>query len=171
MSEFNRGLQDTGVAADVRDSYLLDLAQAESLTVRIALRLTGLEARRSTSLDGFIQRTRQQDPAIVIITIDEITRHHLLVISDVRALTQAPLFVISEGSSGHMRLAAFEAGADDHVESIVGPHELAARISAKLRLATAHPPARPSRRTFKTGAHAKCHAPEVSPRGRAPIHA
>jgi DNA-binding response OmpR family regulator len=169
MSEFNSGQQNTGVAVDVRDSYLLDLAQAESLTVRIALRLTGLEARRTTSLDGFIQRTQQRDPAIVIITVDQITRHHLLVISDVRALTQAPLLVISEGSSGHMRLAAFEAGADDHVESVVGPHELAARIHAKLRRVTADPTLQPRPLTFRAGARVKCHSMEIPRRSRATV--
>lgn len=106
MSEISQVPGSSAIAVGSSDSYLLELAQASSLTVRIALRDAGLDASRATSLEACIQRIQEHQPKIVIMTLDRIATRHLAVIAEMRLLTRAPLLIISDDSSVDMRLVS-----------------------------------------------------------------
>jgi DNA-binding response OmpR family regulator len=115
--------------------YVLALGTAEPRVVREALQSRGIQALWILSMPVLRERLYDEEPSLVIVTVDELDSSHLVLLADIRPVMRAPLFVVSEISSIEMRIGAFDAGADEHLPSTASPEEFVARIDAKLRRA------------------------------------
>ncbi|GAC1328516.1 MAG: two-component system response regulator KdpE [Chloroflexota bacterium] len=100
----------------------------EGLPLRIVEATTG-----SSGLDIAVAKR----PALIILDLGLPDRDGRLVCQDLRAFTTTPIIVLSARHSDREKEQLLDAGADDYVTKPFSTIELAARIRAQLRRATA----------------------------------
>jgi two-component system, OmpR family, KDP operon response regulator KdpE len=89
-------------------------------------------AARSTAFAIRVLTTRQ--PKLVILDAD--LPGGLESLRTMRAMTEAPIVVVSESRTEENKVRALDLGADDYVSKPYGLRELLARIRARLRRGT-----------------------------------
>ncbi|ABD12645.1 two component transcriptional regulator, winged helix family [Frankia casuarinae] len=104
--------------------------------MRITLRARGFEVR--TALDGrhALSEAASCPPDLVILDLGLPDMDGVEVIQGLRAWTGVPIIVLSGRASGHDKVAALDAGADDYVTKPFSIDELLARVRAVTRRAT-----------------------------------
>ena len=112
---------------------LLDQAHTTSLTARGAMEDAGLQVVPRRSFDQLRGLLQHGSHSMVVVAVDEIGTDQVDTVARVRALTEQPIFVVSETKNLEMRCKIFEAGADEHIAPSTGRAEITARIRAKLR--------------------------------------
>lgn len=83
--------------------------------------------------EEMLKRLREEKPDIILLDVMLPGKDGLELIRDVRAMTQAPIILVSGASSENTKIAGLEMGADDFMTKPVEPRELTARIKAILR--------------------------------------
>lgn len=133
-----------------------DQALAEELS--ITLSDYGLRTRLADTWDAALAQLAIGEPDIVVLDqrlgrIDTVPR-----IAELRALTEAPIVVLTGNRAEADRIVALEIGADDFVLKPISGRELVARIRAHLRRVQPVPPRLPERAATPTVAAASLDA-------------
>lgn len=87
----------------------------------------------AASGEEMLRRLQEEKPDIILLDVMLPGKDGLELIRDVRAVTQAPIILVSGASSENTKIAGLEMGADDFMTKPVEPRELTARIKAILR--------------------------------------
>uniref|UniRef100_UPI0021BF37E1 response regulator transcription factor n=1 Tax=Frankia tisae TaxID=2950104 RepID=UPI0021BF37E1 len=103
--------------------------------MRINLRSRGHEVR--TAVDGgqALTEAASYPPDLVVLDLGLPDLDGIDVIRGLRGWTRVPIIVLSGRTSGHDKIAALDAGADDYVTKPFSVEELLARIRAVTRRA------------------------------------
>jgi two-component system KDP operon response regulator KdpE len=103
--------------------------------MRINLRSRGHEVR--TAVDGghALREAASHPPDLVVLDLGLPDLDGIDVIRGLRGWTSVPIIVLSGRTSGHDKIAALDAGADDYVTKPFSVEELLARIRAVTRRA------------------------------------
>lgn len=122
-------------------ALVVDAAVHTADLLRLCLRSIGFEvetSRGSRALEDY----RRVGPDLVVVDLSPPAYQSLALCRDLREAGDAPIMVLSGERAASLKLAAFEAGADDHVGKPFQDLELAARARALVRRSTWRP--RPS---------------------------
>lgn len=111
-------VEDEPLIADVLDRYLRDDGF-----------LTALAADADTALAA----TRNRRPDLVLVDVNLPGRDGFVLLSELRALSSAPVIMVTARVEDVDRLRGFELGADDYVVKPFNPAEVVARVRAVLR--------------------------------------
>jgi two-component system, OmpR family, KDP operon response regulator KdpE len=102
-------------------------------TLAINLRARGFEAATATDGAAAVQAVREQQPDLVVLDLGLPDLDGVAVLTQVRAVSQVPVVVLSARHSSDEKVAALDLGADDYVTKPFGMEELFARLRAALR--------------------------------------
>lgn len=80
-----------------------------------------------------LAKLRDEKPDIILLDVMLPGKDGLELMTDIRAITKAPIILVSGSSSENTKIAGLEMGADDFLTKPVEPRELTARIKAILR--------------------------------------
>ena len=116
--------------------------------VKLYLEKAGFAVERAaTGADG-VARTRESQPALIVLDLNLPDIDGLEVCRRIRATSQVPILMLTARDDDIDKIVGLEVGADDYVTKPFNPRELVARIKTILRRATT--PAAPARRTVLT---------------------
>jgi DNA-binding response OmpR family regulator len=116
--------------------------------VKLYLEKAGFAVERAaTGTDG-VARTRESQPALIVLDLNLPDIDGLEVCRRIRATSQVPILMLTARDDDIDKIVGLEVGADDYVTKPFNPRELVARIKTILRRATT--PAAPARRTVLT---------------------
>ena len=87
----------------------------------------------ASSGDEMLKRIKEEKPDIILLDVMLPGKDGVALISDVRAMTKAPIILFSGSSSENTKIAGLEMGADDFMTKPIEMRELTARIKAILR--------------------------------------
>lgn len=89
----------------------------------------------SSASNGSEMMSKLQDekPDIILLDVRLPGKDGIELMTDIRAVTKAPIILVSGSSSENTKIAGLEMGADDFMTKPVEPRELTARIKAILR--------------------------------------
>lgn len=116
-----------------------DLALGER--IKEQLRQEGIEARVWTELPGLGVFGEERGPDLLVLGVPLHDEQASAIIQNIRARTNAPIFVVGGQTGVDGRISVLKAGADDVFEKPFDPRELAARASVVLRRAAPRDPA------------------------------
>lgn len=102
-------------------------------TLAINLRARGYEAATATDGTAAVQAVRDYQPDLVVLDLGLPDLDGVAVLTQVRAVSQVPVVVLSARHSSDEKVAALDLGADDYVTKPFGMEELFARLRAALR--------------------------------------
>ena len=102
-------------------------------TLAINLRARGYEASTATDGRAAVQAVREQRPDLIVLDLGLPDLDGFAVLAELRAVSQAPVVVLSARHSSDQKVAALDLGADDYVTKPFGMEELFARLRAALR--------------------------------------
>lgn len=100
-----------------------------------ALEAAGYAPLRATTMTEGIRVAAESAPALVLLDLGLPDGEGKLAIPRLRGFTEAPVVILSARDQESEKVAALDAGADDHVEKPFALAELLARIRAALRRA------------------------------------
>ncbi len=114
------------------------------------LRREGAEVETAGSAEEAAEKARRRPPCIVILDLGLPGADGMEFLRDFRALSDAPVIVVSARESDEDKIASLGLGADDFVQKPFSPRVLAARAKAHLRrvAASAEDGAGPRARSF-----------------------
>jgi DNA-binding response OmpR family regulator len=116
--------------------------------VKLYLEKAGFAVERAaTGADG-VARTRESQPALIVLDLNLPDIDGLEVCRRIRATSQVPILMLTARDDDIDKIVGLEVGADDYVTKPFNPRELVARIKTILRRAAT--PAAPARRTVLT---------------------
>jgi two-component system KDP operon response regulator KdpE len=98
-----------------------------------ALRFAGY-AVETPCTDGHLRSLVRRRPAAVVVD----PSGNIDAVSDLRALTDVPIIVVSSSSEEWAKVATLDAGADDYLTKPYGIEELLARVRVAVRHSTDH---------------------------------
>ena len=110
--------------------------------VSLYLRQDGYSVLSATDGIGGLELFREHNPDLVVLDLMLPRLDGLEVCRRVRAESEVPIIMLTARVEEEDRVAGLEMGADDYVTKPFSPRELAARIRAVLRRATADTAAR-----------------------------
>ncbi len=90
-----------------------------------------------------LDKLREEKPDIILLDVMLPGKDGLALMTDIRAITKAPIILVSGSSSENTKIAGLEMGADDFLTKPVEPRELTARIKAILRRNNSDAPEEP----------------------------
>jgi two-component system, OmpR family, KDP operon response regulator KdpE len=97
------------------------------------LKAAGYRAIEAEDLAGAHRAMAHYRPALLLLDLGLPDGDGLTFIATLRETTLTPIVVITARNAEHMKVAAFDAGADDYVTKPFGVEELLARVRAALR--------------------------------------
>ena len=116
--------------------------------VKLYLEKAGFAVERAaTGVDG-VARTRDAQPALIVLDLNLPDIDGLEVCRRIRATSQVPILMLTARDDDIDKIVGLEVGADDYVTKPFNPRELVARIKTILRRAAT--PAPPAKRTVLT---------------------
>jgi DNA-binding response OmpR family regulator len=116
--------------------------------VKLYLEKAGFAVERAaTGTDG-VARTRDGQPALIVLDLNLPDIDGLEVCRRIRATSQVPILMLTARDDDIDKIVGLEVGADDYVTKPFNPRELVARIKTILRRAAT--PAAPARPTVLT---------------------
>jgi two-component system KDP operon response regulator KdpE len=118
-------------------------------TLEINLRARGYEAITATNGTAAVRLVREQQPDLVVLDLGLPDLDGAAVLTQVRALSDVPLVVLSARHSSDEKVAVLDLGADDYVTKPFGINELFARLRVALRRGGTN---RADQRVLRTGA-------------------
>jgi two-component system KDP operon response regulator KdpE len=139
----------TATATRLSTAVLIELTSVVSLPVRGALEDTGLHVIPRHSFNDLERVLPYNAHTLVVLSVDEIEPGHVDRIAAIRACTDVPIIVVSETEDLGQRIAAFDAGADEHIAPSARRAEVAARIRARLRRYASSAPSVPHLRLIE----------------------
>ncbi len=107
--------------------------------LRISLTALGFEVLEAASAREAIEQVATTSPAVIVLDLGLPDRDGQELIPDLRAITSAPIIVLSVRADEREKVAALNAGANDYVVKPFGMPEFVARLRAALR--SSHPAA------------------------------
>jgi two-component system KDP operon response regulator KdpE len=110
---------------------LLDLDQASRRIEVAALRYGGYEVSSAHTVEQVITHVRTHRTDAILVDPAHLDIAQLVV--ELRARTELPIIVVSEGEGDGALVAALDAGADDYISKPIVVGELLARMRAALR--------------------------------------
>jgi two-component system KDP operon response regulator KdpE len=110
---------------------LLDLDQASRRIEVAALRYGGYEVSSAHTVEQVITHVRTHRTDAILVDPAHLDIAQLVV--ELRARTELPIIVVSEGEGDGALVAALDAGADDYISKPIVVEELLARMRAALR--------------------------------------
>ena len=102
-------------------------------TLAITLRASGYDIDTASDGEDALTRARGTDPDIVVLDLGLPDLDGIQVIAQLRAISQAPILVLSGRTDSADKVDALDAGADDYVTKPFGMDELLARLRAMSR--------------------------------------
>jgi len=118
-------------------------------TLAINLRARGYEAITATNGTAAVQSVRERRPDLVVLDLGLPDLDGVAVLTQVRALSDVPVVVLSARHGSDEKVAALDLGADDYVTKPFGINELFARLRVALRRSGSN---RADQRVLRTGA-------------------
>ena len=104
--------------------------------VKLYLEKAGFAVERAaTGVDG-VARTRDAQPALIVLDLNLPDIDGLEVCRRIRATSQVPILMLTARDDDIDKIVGLEVGADDYVTKPFNPRELVARIKSILRRAT-----------------------------------
>jgi two-component system KDP operon response regulator KdpE len=118
---------------------LLCDSDAQSLhALQVVLRRAGFEVEPTERAAEALRRSAIRLPAAAIVECLLPDGDGVEVCRRLREWSSMPVLMLSPISDEEQQVRAFDAGADDYLTKPFGPHELVARLQAKLRRAEGH---------------------------------
>lgn len=105
--------------------------------LRISLSAQGFEIIEAGNAREAIEQVATRAPAVIVLDLGLPDRDGQDLIPDLRAITSAPIIVLSVRADEREKVRALDAGANDYVVKPFGMPEFVARLRAALR--TQHP--------------------------------
>ncbi len=102
-------------------------------TLAINLRARGYTALTATNGTAAVRSVRDDQPDLVVLDLGLPDLDGFAVLAQVRALSDAPVVVLSARHSSDQKVAALDLGADDFITKPFGIDELFARLRVALR--------------------------------------
>jgi len=102
-------------------------------TLAINLRARGYEAVTVSNGRAAVQSVREQPPDLLILDLGLPDLDGIAVLTQVRAMSQVPVIVLSARHRSEDKVTALDLGANDYVTKPFGMEELFARLRAALR--------------------------------------
>ena len=97
------------------------------------LEADGFTVMQDTTGESAVDMAGQRQVDIIVLDPDPPMKNAMELVQNVRAISTVPIIFISEESSVDVKVAVFEAGADDYMTKPYATKELTARIKALLR--------------------------------------
>lgn len=114
-------------------ALLIDADAASRRLLRDALETAGFATGAADSLDAGLQSAETLKPDIVLLDLRVVGGACEDLILALRQWTDAPIVALSDSDDEAEKVAALDAGADDHVRKPISTSELLARMRAMLR--------------------------------------
>lgn len=102
--------------------------------LRVSLTAHGFETSEAANAKEALQRLTSEPPALVILDLGLPDRDGQALLPDIRALSPAPVIVLSVRADEQEKVRALDAGASDYVVKPFGMPEFLARVRAALRV-------------------------------------
>jgi two-component system, OmpR family, KDP operon response regulator KdpE len=102
--------------------------------LRVSLTANGFETSEAANAKEALQSLSSDPPALVILDLGLPDRDGQALLPDIRALSQAPVIVLSVRADEREKVRALDAGASDYVVKPFGMPEFLARVRAALRI-------------------------------------
>jgi two-component system, OmpR family, KDP operon response regulator KdpE len=112
---------------------IVDDERAIRRFLRSTLEAQGYAALEAATGAEGLRAVRHHRPALILLDLGLPDRDGLALIPEIRALTDAPLLVLTVRDAEASKVQALDAGADDYVTKPFGAPELLARMRAALR--------------------------------------
>ncbi len=97
------------------------------------LEADGFTVMQDTTGESAVDMAGQRQVDIIVLDPDPPMKNAMELVQNVRAISTVPIIFISEETSVDVKVAVFEAGADDYMTKPYATKELTARIKALLR--------------------------------------
>jgi two-component system KDP operon response regulator KdpE len=101
--------------------------------VKTALAANGYEAFEARTGEEALEALRESNPELILLDMNMPGMGGMAACRSIRAVSEAPIIVLSVRDSERDKIAALDAGADDYVTKPFSVNELMARIRANLR--------------------------------------
>jgi two-component system, OmpR family, KDP operon response regulator KdpE len=115
--------------------------------LRVSLAAHGFEIREAANAQEALQRASSEPPALIVLDLGLPDRDGQALLPDLRAISDAPVIVLSVRADEREKVQALDAGASDYVVKPFGMPEFLARVRAALRVR----PAAEKARTYRVG--------------------
>ncbi len=97
------------------------------------LEADGFTVMQDTTGESAVDMAGQRQVDIIVLDPDPPMKNAMELVQNVRAISTVPILFISEETSVDVKVAVFEAGADDYMTKPYATKELTARLKALLR--------------------------------------
>ena len=97
------------------------------------LEADGFTVMQDTTGESAVDMAGQRQVDIIVLDPDPPMKNAMELVQNVRAISTVPIIFISEETSVDVKVAVFEAGADDYMTKPYATKELTARLKALLR--------------------------------------
>lgn len=120
-------------AANPRVLVVDDEPQIRRL-LRVSLSAQGFEVAEAATAREAVEQLALATPAVIVLDLGLPDRDGQALIPDLRALSRAPIIVLSVRADEREKVRALDAGANDYVVKPFGMPEFIARLRAALRV-------------------------------------
>lgn len=120
-------------AANPRILVVDDEPQIRRL-LRVSLSAQGFEVAEAATARAAVEQLALAPPAVIVLDLGLPDRDGQALIPDLRALSSAPIIVLSVRADEREKVQALDAGANDYVVKPFGMPEFIARLRAALRV-------------------------------------
>lgn len=115
--------------------------------LRVSLAAHGFEIREAANAQEALQSASSEPPALIVLDLGLPDRDGQALLPDLRAISAAPVIVLSVRADEREKVQALDAGAADYIVKPFGMPEFLARVRAALRVR----PAAESARVYRVG--------------------
>jgi len=115
--------------------------------LRVSLVAHGFEIHEAANAREALQSASSDPPALIVLDLGLPDRDGQSLLPDLRAISAAPVIVLSVRADEHEKVRALDAGAADYIVKPFGMPEFLARVRAALRVR----PASESARVYQVG--------------------